>query len=204
VNVAAPQHVKGPAGAPDDLIWRMSIDHYHAMVSAGILTDDDPVELLEGWLVVKFSKTPPHTYATQRTRELLEEILPDGWHIGSHDPVTTGDSEPEPDASVIRGECRDYTTRHPGPGDVALVVEVADLTLRRDQRIKRRVYARAAVPVYWVVNLVDRQVEVYTGPTGPADEPDYTQRRDYRPGEQVPVVVDGREVGRLNVSDLLP
>jgi Uma2 family endonuclease len=180
------------------------VAQYHEMIRAGILTDEDPVELLEGWLVVKMPKNPPHRLATELTREALGQRLPAGWHVQSQEPVTLADSEPEPDALVVRGDRRQYGDRHPGPQDLALVVEVADTTLARDRGVKKRLYAEARAPVYWVVNLVDNQVEVYTDPTGPAEEPDYRQRQDYSPSAEVPLVIDGREVGRLAVRDLLP
>lgn len=101
-------------------------------------------------------------------------------------------------------ETRAYQTRHPGPQEAALVVEVADATLRRDRTLKLRIYARASVPVYWIVNLIDRQIEVYTDPTGPAEQPSYGQHRDYGPADDAPLVLDGREVGRVAVREVLP
>jgi Uma2 family endonuclease len=189
---------------PDEPVWRLSVDQYHAMIRAGILTDDDPVELLEGFLVAKMAKNPPHILAKRLFRRALEQVIPASFFVDEEDPVTTDDSEPEPDVAVFRGTPRDYPDRHPGPQDTALVVEISDSSLGRDRNRKKRIYARASVPVYWIVNLVDRQVEVYTDPTGPADKPDYRQRKDHGPAETVPVVVDGREVGRLTVGDLLP
>jgi Uma2 family endonuclease len=118
--------------------------------------------------------------------------------------VTGETSEPEPDVAVVRGNRRDYLERHPEPRETGILVEVPDSTLRHDRGFKKRIYARDRTPVYWIVNLVDRQVEVYTDPTGPADVPDYRQRQDYKPGEDVPVVIDGQEVGRIPVAELLP
>jgi Uma2 family endonuclease len=183
---------------------RLSVDRYHALIRAGILTEDAKVELLEGDLVERRRKTPLHRFATSMTRHLLDEFVIEGWFVESHGAMTTLDSEPEPDVMVIRGDIRDYPGRHPSPDEVSLVVEVADATLRRDRGRKKRVYARAAVPVYWIVNLVDRQVEVYADPTGPGEKPDYRQRADYAPGAAVPVVIAGQEVARLAVADLLP
>ncbi len=85
-----------------------------------------------------------------------------------------------------------------------MIAEISNTTLAQDRGLKRRIYARAGVACYWIVNLVERQVEVYTDPTGPDANPTYRQRRDYRSGEDVPVILDGVEVARIVVADLLP
>jgi Uma2 family endonuclease len=189
---------------PDVPIYRLSVAQYHAMAEAGILTEDDRVELLEGWLVQKMTKHPPHILATLFVRRTLERLLLKGWYVNSQEPITTSESEPEPDIFVARGEPEEYRDRHPGSADVVLVVEVADSSLRQDREAKKRVYARAGIAVYWIVNLVEGQIEVYSDPTGPDEEPDYRQRRDYGLDETIPVVVVGEEVGRLPVRELLP
>jgi Uma2 family endonuclease len=134
------------------------------MIAAGILTSDDPVELLDGWLVQKMAKNPPHRITTRLIREALESIIPDGWYVETQEPITLADSEPEPDVAVIRGDTRDYLDRHPGASEVALVVEVADSTLERDRSLKQQIYARAGISTYWIVNLVNFQLEIYTQP----------------------------------------
>jgi Uma2 family endonuclease len=85
-----------------------------------------------------------------------------------------------------------------------MLVEVSDSTPQRDEISKKRVYARERVPVYWIINLIDRQVEVYTDPSGPAERPDYRHQQICRKGDEVPLVIEGREVGRIPVRDLLP
>src|SRR5262249_35647718 len=145
----------GAADVPDVPIYRLSIEQYHAMAELGILTENDPVELLEGWLVLKMTKHRPHSRCTHRTRRALERLLPAGWYVDSQEPITTIDSEPEPDVAVIRGELDDYPDRQPGSTDVALVIEVADTSLRTDRGAKKRVYAHAGIPVYWIANLVE-------------------------------------------------
>jgi len=193
-----------PVAVSTEMIWRFSVDQYHAMIQAGILTEDDPVELLEGWLITKRSKTPRHSVVTQLLRETLARLLSSGWHVDSHEPLTTADSEPEPDVTIVRGETRQYLDRHPGPQDVALVVEVADSSLQRDRSLKKRLYAAARIPVYWIVNLLANQIEVYSEPSGPHEQPDYQQQQIYGLADTVPVVIEGSEVGRLLVQDLLP
>jgi Uma2 family endonuclease len=192
------------ADVPAEPIWRLTVAQYHQMVESGILTEDDPVELLEGWLVSKMPKNPPHRLTTRLIREALEGIIPAGWYVDSQEPITLADSEPEPDVMIVRGQTRDYLNRHPGPHELALVVEVSDLTLSRDRAAKKRMYARAGVPLYWVVNLPAGRIEVYQDPTGPGQKPDYRQQQNYRQGDTIPVVIDGMEVGRLLVEALLP
>jgi Uma2 family endonuclease len=192
------------AGIPADLIWRVTVEKYHEMIRSGALTENDPVELLEGWLVYKMPKSRQHTLATRHTQAAIEKVLPTGWHVESEEPITTEDSEPEPDVSVIRGSDDDYPDQPPGPEDIALLVEVADTTLDRDRGWKKRLYAKASIPVYWIVNLVDRRVEVHTEPSGPVAHPDYRRREDYDERQSVPLVIAGQQVAMIAVADLLP
>jgi len=134
----------------------------------------------------------------------LERIIAPGWYVDSQEPLTTVDSEPEPDVTIVRGETRQYLDLHPGPQDVALVVEVADSSLQRDRSLKKRLYAVAGIPVYWIVNLLANQIEVYTEPLGPTEKPDYQRQQNYSLTDVVPVVIEGQEVGRLAVQELLP
>ena len=189
---------------PPEPVLPLTVEQYHAMIRSGALKSGDPIELLEGWLVNKMIKNPPHSASTARTRRRLNELMPDGWSVDSQEPVTTVDSEPEPDVVVIRGLREEYVERHPGPEDIGLLVEVADTSLERDRGWKKRIYAAAEIPVYWIVNLVERQVEVFTGPSGPGDRPEFGTREVFLPGDRIPVVLDGNEVGRIAVDDLLP
>ena len=193
-----------PAAMPPEPVCRLTPSQYHEMIAAGILTEGDPVELLEGWLVPKMVKNPPHSTARHLTTKALERILPSGWHVRSQEPITTGDSEPEPDLAVVRGKPEQYARSHPGPQDVALVVEVADASLGRDRSIKKQVYARAGIPVYWILNLPEQRIEVYADPTGPGESPDYRQHADYAVSAEVPLVIDDREARRIAVAELLP
>lgn len=185
-------------------VYRFSVDDYHRMIQAGILTEDDPVELLEGWIVPKMPRNPPHDGTIQIATEVLRQRLPSGWQLRVQSALTTPDSEPEPDLTVVRGDVRTYLQRHPGPQDAAVVIEVADTTLNRDRQDKGRLYARAGLPCYWIVNLNAMQVEVYTDPSGPDANPGYRQRRDYGSQAAVPLVLDGQERRPVPVRDLLP
>src|SRR5262245_57124115 len=202
MSVLTPPMPAAPAMPP---LYRISVEQYHQMIETGILKSGAPIELIEGLLVTKMTINPPHDYATQTLREIFFAMIPSGWFVNSQGPLTTKDSEPDPDVAIIRGHRRQYAAegKHPGPENMGLVVEVSDTSLAFDRGTKRRLYARNSVARYWIVNFVDRRVEVYTDPSGPCDEPVYHQQRDYGPGDEVPVVLDGQEVGHVRVSDLL-
>ena len=196
--------VESVAAIPNDLILRLRIEQYHAIIQAGILTDDDSVELLEGWLVFKMPKNPPHRPTTRLVRTALENILPAGWYVDSQEPITLSNSEPEPDIVVVRGDTRQYLDRHPGAEDIALIIEVSDTTLQRDRTVKKRIYARAGISIYWIVNLVEEQVEVYSQPTVEVEQPDYSQRWDFGRSAVIPIIIEGIEIGAIAVNSLLP
>jgi|SRR5579883_3233813 len=183
---------------------RLTAAEYQKLVDSGVLTDEDQVELLEGYMVLKMPRNPPHDYAVDQVQEFFFRTVPPGWTARGQTAVAFADSRPEPDLSVARGPRSAYRGRHPGPGELAMVLEVADSSLERDREDKGRIYAREAVPVYWVVNLVDRQIEIYTDPTGPGPAPCYRRRQDFPTGGVVPVVLDGTTVGTLAVDDVLP
>jgi Uma2 family endonuclease len=185
-------------------LFRLSIRQYHAMIEAGVLTDDDPVELIEGILVYKVPKKPRHRVALAKLQRALAPLLPAHLSLQAQEPITLADGEPEPDATVFRGKPEDYADRHPGSEDVLLVVEVADTTLARDRGIKLRSYARANLPIYWIVDLVGETVEVYTGPDAQAAPPTYRQARVYDRNASVPLELDGRLVASIPVASILP
>ena len=184
--------------------YRLSVAQYHEMARAGVLKSGEPVELLEGVLVRKMTKHSPHRFATQSLRDLIPPMLPAGWFVDDQEPITTEDSEPEPDLAIYRGSRRDYLAqdRHPGPEDTCLVIEIGDSTIVDDQTTKNRIYARAGVVCYWIVNIPERRIEVYTSPTGPVAMPSYQQRQDFVPGQEIPVFVGGQEAGRVKVAEL--
>jgi hypothetical protein len=185
-------------------VRRFTVDEYHQIIQTGILTEDDPVELLEEWIVQKLPRGPLHDGTMELANATIRRRLTENWGIRTHSGITTEDSEPEPDLAIVRGDARRYMAHHPGPPDVGLLIEVAHASLDRDRTVKGRLYARAGIVCYWVINLVDRQVEVYTDPSGPDANPSYRQRRDYGIQNSVPLVLDGQELGEIPVRDLVP
>ena len=189
---------------PHSPLLRLSVCQYHDMIRHGVLTEENEVELLDGLLVANRTKSTAHRLAKWLAQNSLAKVIPEGWYVNSQDAIKLATSEPEPDVMVIRRQPRDYLEHHPLARELALVVEVSDSSLRHDQGLKKAIYAAAAISVYWIINLVDRRVEVYTNPTGPADRPDYRQCNSCSGTEQVPVVIDGREVASIPLRELLP
>lgn len=183
---------------------RWTVDEYDRLIEQGFLTKYDRVELLEGYVVQKMPANPPHDTSISVVSARLIRMVPDGWTVRCQVGTKLTESRPEPDVAVARGGERTYFARHPGPADLGLVVEVSDSSLDRDQQDKTRIYARDRVPVYWIVNLVDRRLEVYTAPSGPGDDPRYHTLRVFPAGAAVPVELDGTTVGTIPVDDLLP
>jgi Uma2 family endonuclease len=190
--------IASPPGDPR--LRRFSVADYHRMIETGILDETDKVELLEGNVVLKMPRNPPHDGTLDLVRAAIGKILILGWIVRTQQAITLIDSEPEPDITLARGDERSYLRRHPSPADIGMVMEVSDSSLDRDRGDKARIYAAAAIPIYWIINLVDRQIEVYSRP-GPSG---YALRQDFTAGSQIPFVLDGAMLTSLNVDELLP
>jgi Uma2 family endonuclease len=191
---------------PNRCLYRLSLEKYEAMVETGLFTKRDRFQLLEGLLVTKMTENPPHSSVSVSTAEAIQAILPAGWHLRGEKPlrIPSRASLPEPDIVITRGRSKDYLKRHPDPADVALVIEVADSSLDDDRALMLRVYGGGGVIRYWIVNLVDGQVEVYSQPSGPSEPIGYRHCEVYQPGQEVPVLLDEVEIGRIAVSDIIP
>ena len=137
---------------------------------------------------------------------LLHRLVPAGYFPTMGNPVCIAlrDSEPEPDAQVVRGTPRDFTGRKHGPADAALVIEVSDSSYSTDRRTKLAIYAAARVPLYLLLDLNGRRLEVFSDPIGEGQAATYQTHRIYGPEEEVPLILDGREVARFFVRDVLP
>jgi Uma2 family endonuclease len=202
MSVAIPSS-SNVAMPPQILMRRWTVEEYHKMIQAGVFAHDEKFELLGGWIVPKMSRNPPHDASLDQAHEEVRKRLPTGWRVRVQSAITTPDSEPEPDLAIVRGEARTYSSRHPCPADIALIIEIADSSLLEDHRDKARIYARAAIAVYWIINLVDSQVEVHTRPSGPGTIPAYPGCRVFSVGEMVPFQIDGIELETIPVRDLL-
>jgi len=182
-------------------LYRLTVDQYERMVGDGTIAEDDRVELLDGILVKRMPKGPRHEVGVWLVRRRVEGLLPVGWHLRVEASVRIPDyDEPQPDIAVVRGHGTDYLRHHPGPGDFGLIVEVADTSLHRDRGEKLENYGRSGIPANWIVNLVDDQLEVYSGPINGVYPPPVILGLQ----ESVDLVLDGQVVARIAVSDLLP
>ena len=139
------------------------------MLEAGIVGEDEPLELLAGELVLMSPQNPRHAALTEKIRRLLERHQSSGVHTRTHSPLEAdSDSLPEPDVGLYHGGVEDYLDRHPSGRDALLVVEVA-ATSRAHDRAKAGVYSRAGVPVYWLVDLEQNRLEERTQPKADGD-----------------------------------
>lgn len=146
---------------------RFTLDEYHRMIEAGILQEDDRVELIHGEIIQMTPIGHRHAFVVAKLNGLLVRALGDRVVIWPQNPMTIlPDSEPQPDIVVLHGPLDRYRLRLPGPEDVAVVIEVADSSVRYDRHTKKRLYAGAGVPEYWIVNLEAEYVEICRDPQG--------------------------------------
>jgi Uma2 family endonuclease len=181
--------------------WKRA--EYDRLVGLGVF-EGEPIELIGGQLVVAEPQHPYHASAISAADYAVRAVLPPGWVVRTQAPVSLDDeSEPEPDLVVVPGRPGDY--RHAHPARPVLIVEVAESSVAFDRQHKGSLYARAELQDYWIVNLVDRVLEVYRDP-GPDPSAPYGWR--YRSVTTVapPVVIVplAFPAARVAVADLLP
>lgn len=182
-------------------VRRFTVEEYERLGETGVLCEDDSVELLEGLIVKKMTKNPLHDATIDILTRLFGRLLPGGWFLRVQNVLRTPDSEPEPDVVVTRGNPEDFRRRHPTAGDVALVVEVAESSLERDWK-KCRLYARAGVAQYWIVDLNANGVEVFTEPNPVAGN--FDRHSQYTPGSSISLLLPTGETITLALADFLP
>jgi Uma2 family endonuclease len=202
--MAAPAHVR-PTTAPSlclaQAIYRLSVRQYKRMIDDGTIAEDERVELIEGLLVARSRRSRASIVAGNKALRILWRMIPPGWHVAKGVPIRASDwSRPEPDLAVLRGVVEDYDERDATADDTALVVKIAEAHLSADRTDLARLYATAGIPVYWIVNLVEGQVEVFSDP----HRDGYQSHQVLGRGQDVPVVVAGIEAAWIAVSDLLP
>lgn len=177
---------------------------YERLIEIGVFRPGEPLELLGGQLVVSEPQGSEHYAAILLVEEVLRSALGPGWLVRTQGPIALDDeSEPEPDITVVPGRARDYRRAH--PGRPVLVVEVAESSLAHDRAYKGGLYARARVEDYWIVNLIDRVLEVYRQPGPDPAAPfgwSYVSKEVLRTESSIaPLAAAG---SRIVVGDLLP
>lgn len=178
-----------------------TVEEYHQLGELGILTNRDAVELLAGYIVPKMIHNPPHDAAVELADFVLRPMLTEGWRIRIQSAITTDDSEPEPDLVIVSGAIRDHLSRHPRPDEIGLLVEVADSSVQRD-RLKSELYASAGISTYWIVNLPESQLEVYSSPI--KSDSRYENHNIFRGEQGIDVVIDGSIFGSVQATEFLP
>jgi Uma2 family endonuclease len=187
---------------PERKTRRWSRTEYERLIDLGVFQPGDPIELIGGELLVAEPQGAPHYTAIRKTARVLERAFGPTWEVRTQGPMGLDDeSEPEPDIAVVPGEPEDYRSAHPSRAD--LVVEVSESSLAFDRGHKGSVYARAGILDYWIVNLVDRVLEVYGEPSPDAAAPfgaSYARREVFDPTSQVNPLAAPH--ARIQVRDL--
>lgn len=176
---------------------RFTRDEYLRMAEVGILTEDDPVELIHGQIVEMSPENTPHRAAIIKLNRVLVEALDaDSYAVQPQSTLPLDEHNvPEPDLAVLRGTPDDLMK---GELPIALVIEGADTSLERDRTVKQTLYARAGIPVYWIVNLAARELEVYSDP----DEDRYREHSTL--AEDETVVLPTEDASSLVVGTVFP
>jgi Uma2 family endonuclease len=190
----------------------LSVGQYHRMIEAAILTEGEPIELIDGLLVRKdrsavggdpITVGHAHRLVVTRLLNLVPRLHPFGCHLSVQNPITLPPRhEPEPDGAIVRGVPEDYGDRHPGPADILCVIEVAESSLSYDRTTKLRIYADAGIPQYILVNIPDRQIEVYEEPL--SGEGHYASKVVVQSPQSLRIATGLERHLEILVDDLLP
>jgi Uma2 family endonuclease len=193
-----------PRGQSGLVPYRLTVRQFEKMIDCGILRADDRVELLAGLLIKKMTTYDPHDFAVDQLGAVLGRILPDDWIARQEKSVVLGRYwRPQPDIAVARGPRTRYRSKAPRAADLGFLAEVADSSYAKDRGPKWKKYAGCGVPTYWIVNIPERRIEVYSSPSGRGKSARYTDHKNYGPDEEVPIIVEGRELGRIKVSEIV-
>jgi Uma2 family endonuclease len=206
VPAASPIQSPRPAQSKSGLVpYRLTVRQFDKMIDAGVFRDSDHVELLGGLLVKQMTKYEPHDFAVGAIGDILRGMLSKAeWNVREEKSAKLGRYwRPEPDIAVARGPRDRYRSKCPRAADLWFVVEVAESSYAKDRGLKWRGYAAAGISMYWIVNVPLSRIEIYTEPSGKGKSAAYASVKVYEKGDEVPVLLDGRELGRFKVSDVL-
>ncbi len=206
-GLAPPLPTPPPAPAvslPDHIPWPIPLAAYEKLTESGLFNEFEGFRhayLWEGRLCQRMTIERPHGLGVKAIYDAFQGLRLEGFDAETEMPIAfrKADSVPQPDVKIVRGRCRDYNPKMPTTADVPLVVEVTDSTLSKDRALAAT-YAVEEIPVYWLLNIQARRLEVYSAPAAGV----YTSVAFFEADAEAPVVLDGREVGRVRVADLLP
>jgi hypothetical protein len=186
-------------------VYRLTGDQVLKMIDAGIIPDGEDVELWDG-ILYKMTKGELHNQIVMLTADALRAVISRATHhvreekSNSDGPI----SLPEPDVTVVRRKVGVLTPRPPDLTEVALAVEVDHNTGRADSVVKFSRYAERRIPGYWLIKAKRRIVYVFDTPQGEGPQSHYARRQRYSGSDEIPIVIDGREVGRVAANQLFP
>ncbi len=144
---------------------KFTIEEYHQLVDLGFFTENDRIELIRGEIIEMAPKRTPHSVCNSLLWKQLYNLIEEQAEIRVQEPIVLpSNSEPEPDVVIARKKDDNYLSAHPTAADIILVIEISDSTLKYDRETKLPLYAEAGINHYWIVNLVDNHLEVYTNP----------------------------------------
>jgi len=184
--------------------YRLTVEQFEKMIDVGIFPDRPRVELLGGVLFRKMTKNDPHDFAVDFLGSIFNTLLEPAWLAREEKLIVLGKFwRPEPDIAVVRGPRECYRKRAPRAEDLSLLIEVCDATYSKDRGVKWRGYASAGVGTYWIVNLPQERIEVYTRPSGQGKTAAFQDARFHGTDDEVSLIVDGQERGRIAVKDVV-
>ncbi|MFK7970298.1 MAG: Uma2 family endonuclease [Bacteroidia bacterium] len=175
----------------------ISVDMYHQMIDAGILTELDKVELILGEIIDMSPVGSKHATTVKVLNHLLQSIYAESAVIGVQDPVELpNNSMPEPDISILKPPFDHYFIAHPSPAEIWALIEVSDETYKFDKGTKLRMYASANIALYMIVNIQGGCIEVHTQPKNDT----YTRQEILFPGDRLTLPLTDKT---LAISDII-
>ena len=196
-----------PELTSDEAVVDLTTPEFFAMIEAGFFPPDRRVFLWNGRLCEKMAKTAAHATTSVAIHQALTRRLPDGWLLWPENPIALDARHaPLPDVTIVRGPLSRFVAerRHPAPGDVGLIVEIAVSSLPRDLGERAEKFARALVPRYWVADVRGGTIVEHSDPEIVEGVGHYALVKSRSPGEEIVLVLDGRAVAGLAVAELLP
>ncbi|MGB3237867.1 MAG: Uma2 family endonuclease [Geitlerinemataceae cyanobacterium] len=185
-------------------VKRFSQEEYHRLAEMGFFQEDDRIELIHGEIVKMVAKGTAHVFCCRNLIRELSVLIDDRAILQCQDPIALpNNSEPEPDFTIVRLREDNYLSHHPYPEDIIVVIEIADSSLEYDRTVKLPLYAEAGIPQYWIFNLPESQLEMYSQPYQKVQGSfDYSHRQILLPNSSVTLPELGDRT--LDLSEIFP